>query len=80
MIMLGVLLITMIIVVLVIFSYIFWKFFKDEVKLMFKEVLFLKSINEGLKSIKKLFTKKDKVDVKDLLTNLKREKDNGGID
>ena len=80
MIMLGVLLITMIIVVLVIFSYIFWKFFKDEVKLMFKEVLFLKSINEGLKSIKKLFTKKDKVDVKDLLTKLKKEKDNGGID
>ena len=80
MIMLGVLLITMIIVVLVIFSYIFWKFFKDEVKLMFKEVLFLKSINEGLKSIKKLFTKKDKVDVKDLLTNLKKEKDNGRID
>ena len=80
MIMLGVLLITMIIVVLVIFSYIFWKFFKDEVKLMFKEVLFLKSINEGLKSINKLFTKKDKVDVKDLLTNLKKEKDNGRID
>lgn len=78
MIIFGIFLYTLVFVFIILLFYLFWKYLKVEINLMLKEALILKAIIGLLFSVKKLFTKKDRVDVVNLLSKMKKEKLNGG--